>query len=56
MLSVQFPKTMKNISIVNQRLPLGLGGNKTMFEIDDALQLPCTGEVENINENTTEIG
>uniref|UniRef100_K1P866 Uncharacterized protein n=1 Tax=Magallana gigas TaxID=29159 RepID=K1P866_MAGGI len=38
---------MLNISIVNQRLPFG--GNKTMFEIDDVLQLQCTGEVENIN-------
>lgn len=44
---------MLNISIVNQRLPLG--GNKTMFEIDDVLQLQCTGEVENINAISSQV-
>lgn len=43
---------MLNISIVNQRLP---GGNKTMFEIDDVLQLQCTGEVENINAISSQL-
>lgn len=41
------PETMLDIFIVNQRL--SLGENKTMFEIDDVLQLQCTGEVETIN-------
>lgn len=43
---------MLNISIVNQRLPLG--GNKP-FEIDDVLQLQCTGEVENINAMSSQV-
>lgn len=44
---------MLDIFIVNQRL--SLGENKTMFEIDDVLQLQCTGEVETINAMSSQV-